>query len=84
MALILQANLDAVPVPAEGPVMFVLTLDYHDGQLPEHDVQLVEALRGLVEQIAPGRATAVVLPHGMTLEALSDTNLAAIGLARVS
>lgn len=82
MALIIEADLDALAVPAEGPVMFVLTLDDHDGRLVDQDVSIIQALRHLVEQVAPDRSPAVVIPHGMTLQALSETNLAAIGLTR--
>lgn len=84
MALIIDAALDALPIPADGPVLLVLTLPDHDGRLPEDDVTVIRAIRELAEQVAPGRATAIVLPHGFTLQSLTDHHLAAIGLARVS
>ncbi len=84
MALIIDAALDALAIPADGPVLLVLTLPDHGGRFPEDDVTVIRALREFAEQVAPGQATALVLPHGFTIQSLTDRHLTAIGLARVS
>jgi hypothetical protein len=67
------------PVPAEGRVLFVATLEAA-GILDE---DLAEAVHSIADTAAPGRATVVILSPGDSLDMVGDDDLAAVGLQRI-
>ncbi len=70
------------PVPTEGEVLFVLALPSAD-RASDDDIEVTaDTARALAEEAAPGRAHVVLLGDGVTLDMLTDVQLAAAGLRR--
>jgi hypothetical protein len=69
------------PIPAEGHVLFVLALP---AEIDDEDTarSVVVAAHQVAEDLAPGRAGVVVLEPGVTLDMLTDDELATVGLTR--
>lgn len=70
------------PIPVEGNVLFVLALP---GAIDDEDTarSVVIAAHQVAEDLAPGRAGVVVLEPGVSLDMLTDDELAHVGLTRL-
>jgi hypothetical protein len=69
------------PIPATGNVLFVLALPH---ELDDEDVAegMVLTAHELASDLAPGRAGVIALEPGVTLDMLTDDELASVGLQR--
>lgn len=71
-----------IAIPETGQVLFVVHVD--EEQLADDGGEAVVAdLYRLAEQLAPGRAQVAVMTSGLTLEVLTDEQLAPLGLQRI-
>lgn len=72
----------ALPVPAEGPVLFVLHLNEMPAT-PEEAADMASSLQASADDLAPGRNRVAVLTHGLRLEVLTDEQLEPINLQHI-
>ena len=81
----ISGQVEALPIPETGPVLFVLRVPDPAGDHTREDLEACAAsLRQAGQKVAPGRGHAVILVGDIRLEALSEAELRGLGLQHIS